>query len=471
MRFIGDLLLFINKGHGYYEGRPWLGNPNRKARVEVVMKQAVVSTKQFTREGESTWNESFLFNVDCSGRELVYFNIYLTLDTGVETHIGVFYIELASLLSHTGVQWYQFRSVRSSYAEHAIRGELNVEARWFVDPVGVPQALKDKVSLIASTNTPLNLPTSSPLSRPLSLTKSKPSVDRSSSNASQSSASSPRPQSSIPYSKSTPAVDKLISDDASPSPSHPAHTRSPTGDQSMEQATAVFRSLGITTIDPNLFRLFPSGSKTPTPTSPYSQDRPLLEASVEDYCLPKIPPILSGSLYGRIHPDTKGFDDANFLEHYCALAQLKEVFIWECRTHVLGLQFVWMIAGLRIAGPKHGTTNLSPTIFLLDDGEYLQSIGIKLADSGIKTLTLATSKQQRPFGAPIEMTAEMSHDAVAAAPSGSHIVCVQGGCNAKHGLNNIGVYWVENPRRAVEQSVSSRPSIMKKQVTTKRLGL
>lgn len=451
MLFEGQLVLTIHKAHGWYRGMPFIGNAARRPRVGIVLAGARAFTSHWPHAGlESQWEESFMIHVhNCDGAAVFHFNVYFELE-GVEHLMATFFIELASLLSHTGVQWYQIRSRHNAHDHHSIRGEVNVEAQWFVDGAKVPDAVRQSVRAVVSTTDP------------------PPSSDRSPTASTSTSRG-------MTQSTSLPSISSLVI----------------TSEQALEIGTKLV--LLNPHLDQRQIGLFPSpatvddaaeshepSSLLPQPAALQKSPSMPLTLAAQPSTLPPTPFVYSGPIYGRIHADTQFFDDHNFLELHAGLAQVLEVFVFESRAAILGLQFVWSIRGVRIAGNKHrhAAAHGSPSVLMIEPGEVIVSIGIKHNEVGITALTFVTTRQRRSFGAPRPTFDELGDDCVAQCPPGSRVVCVTGGFNESHGLNNIGIYYQQvdgSQPVSPAASTSASPSIrnlgtLSKQNTSKKIS-
>ena len=466
--FRGQLLLTIHKGHGYYAGVPWVGNAKRRPAVHLRIGQGELRTKRWDGVGEATWHETFRFNVHCDGAETVTF-VSHTHHPGLthtpppsfltpppppphpthliplppsspcspcpqlttlmfderEVAVSMFTIELSTLLSHVGPQWHQFRTPHDDALEPptaaqttVIRSEVLIESRWF--PEGTPLPPNFLRSLSASADTarvaaapsasPSNLP---PLSHPSSL-----SVPGATSTSTTSPSGSPVPSSPPSASSSSPRHSR--------SSSLPQSTSNPSLSSLTQQGEdTLLRSLfSQANFDVSHLSLFPSSPATPSPFTPTS--------------LASAPFVFSSHLHGRLHPDTRTFDDRNFLEHLAPLATPLELLVWGDQS-VQALQLIFMVQGHRIAGTRHGVPTSSPHVMTLGVGEYVTALGCRRDDMGIKGMTVVTNRgTRRAFGGAEGGGIELGDDFVLQAPRGARVVCFIGGWNAK-GINALGV--------------------------------
>ena len=436
MHFRGSLLFFVNKGHGYYQGVPWVGNATRRPRIQLALGAATVSTKRWEGGGEATWKECFRFMVDLPGSALFTARTFLVNDDGSELQVTVFTMELATLLSHVGPQWHQFRStVVQASNPSAIRAEILCEARWYPEGYALPPAFVRALSASADTTAgrppqPAATPTAaagsdhaadsnetSHLGIPI-VTVSRSDSPHAPASPSLSPSVSTQRSTSLPTSSSSPTLAQLQS--------NPPALSEAEYKQSMERIVNV----NVNVEHLSLFAASPSSSSSSSSSLSALESAPLPA---------DLPTVFSSSLHGRLHPDTQSFDDRNFLEHAAALSSITELLIWG-DTGIAALQLVYTVGGHRIAGTRHGQPNLSPAVLTLQPAEYITAIAGRSSEDGIKALTVVTNRQRRVYGSSDGLRAglEMGEDFVCQAPKGSRVTCFYGGWNRK-GINCIGI--------------------------------
>ena len=415
LRFHGQLLVHVLKGHGYMEGLPFAADPSRAPRLSIRLGNCEVSTRRWESGGELQWDERFLLHVDCDGTESVTYSFHINLH-GAERAIAFYTASLATTLSHVGAQWHQVRAITFPGVTDAIKGELCAQVHWY--PAGGPEpepALVAKCSAVADTTgkaVEVSAASASLPSRTSRLSLSVPSG--ASVSPSPSGGSSPSPTSSPHSPSSLPKVQSM------PSFPQPASGESPSvtpGEWTEEEKRQRQRH-----------SLFPTIISVTAPATHAS-------AAAAHF-------VHSSSLHGRLHADTRMFDDRNFLEHFAATSHIHEILIWH-HTRILGLQTIFLAQSLRIPAPPHGPPpSLSPSILTLHPDELLLSIGGRRDDDGIRALTFVTNRQRRSFGLVDDVATggglELGEDFVCQAPRGCRVVCLFGGWNGR-GINCLGM--------------------------------
>ena len=421
LRFHGQLLVHILKGHGYLEGLPFASDSTRTPRVVTRLGECEASTRRWHVGGEMKWDERFLFHVDADGADSLTYTFHINLH-GAERAIGFYTSSLATTLSQVGPHWHQVRAINFPGITDALKGELNVEVRWY--PAGGPEpepAVIAKCSAVLdSAGKTVDAGAASLPSRTARLSLSVPSGGSGSGSghgAPGSPSPSPQPSASPSSSpRSLPKVQSLPSMSQSTASTDSATSVTP-GEWTEEEKKARHRH-----------SLFPNVA-TPTNHS--------ASAAASSHF------VHSSPLRGRMHADTRMFDDRNFLEHFAPASHVHEILVWPDPkyTRIMALQTVFLAQNLRIPAPSHGPPPaLSPSILALHADELLLSIGGKRDDDGIRALTFVTSRQRRSFGLVDELGAssELGEDFVLQAPRGCRVVCLFGGWNAR-GINCLGM--------------------------------
>jgi len=411
LRFHGQLLVHVLKCHGYMEGLPFAGDPSRVPRGTIRIGDSEVSTRRWQGGGEVQWDERFLFHVDADGTEPVTFTFHINLH-GAERAVGAYTTSLATALSQVGPQWHQARAIMAPGVTDAIKGELCVQVRWY--PIGGPEPAPEvvaKCSAVVDASGKAVEASTSLASRTSRLSLSVPSNSSGSSGSpSASPSSSPQSPASLPKVQSLPSLSHAASLESSS-----GGTTTPTPGEFSEEEKAQL----------NRHRLFPSVQVTP----------PSAHASAAHF-------VHSSSLHGRMHADTRMFDDRNFLENFASTSHIHEIVVWH-HTRILGLQTIFFTQSLRIPAPLYGPPpTLSPSILTLHPDELLLSIGGRRDDDGIRALTFVTNRQRRSFGLVDEVGMggglELGEDFVCQAPRGCRVVCLYGGWNGR-GINCLGM--------------------------------
>ena len=439
--FRGQLLVTIHKGHGYYAGVPWVGNARRRPAVRIRLGHGELQTKRWEGAGEANWHETFRFVVHSDGADPVTFLTTLLFDEQ-EVPVSMFTVELATLLSHVGPQWQQFRTpsdddpLLHASAANAIRSEVLIECRWFPEGTSLPPNFLRSLSASADTSRPTApSPSHAAPPHPSASVAPSPASIASSTNSQRISVTGAQSL-SVPGPHQSPSSSPVpVSPQSGASPRHgrsgslPASSSNPNL-VSLSGGEQALRSL-FTQHNPNFnvehLTLF--GTTTPTHAS-----------SVNAQSLSSAAWVYSANLHGRLHPDSAAFDDRNFLEHLAPISSVLELLVWGDHS-ILALQLVFSVAGTRIAGTRHGHPAVSPAVMTLVNGEYITAIGGKRDDLGVKSMTVVTNRgQRRQFGAMDAGGVEMGEDFVCQAPRGARVVCLFGGCNAK-GINALGICW------------------------------
>ena len=332
-----------------------------------------------------------------------------------EVPVSMFTIQLATLLSHVGPQWHQFRTPHDGVQFHApstssvIRSEVLIEAKWFPEGTPLPPNFIRSLSASASTGSAASHPPPSP-SQPHNLTVPIPS------------AAPPSPKGSP--TKSPPRSPGSRSPTHSRSVSLPASSSHPSLSSfaSNEEALRSLLQQHSPSFDVNQLSLFPSS--LPSPSS-----QPVEAAEW----------VVSSDVKGRLHPDSASFDDRNFLEHLAPVSSILELLVWG-NAAIQAVQLVFSVHGARIPGTRHGhQPTSSPSVMTLADGEHITALGARKDDQALLSLTVVTNRgQRRAFGAAEGAGSEWGEDIVLQAPPGTRVVCLMGAWNAK-GINALGV--------------------------------
>ena len=344
---------------------------------------------------------------------------------GAERGIGFYQTSLATTLSHVGQQWHQVRAVSFPGVTDAIKGEVCVQVRWY--PIGGPEPEPDvlaKCSAVTDAAGAVVDGSAAIASRTSRLSLSVPI--RKGSNGSSSSHS---PNVSINSPSSSPVTPTHSLPKVHSLPSFPPTASAEPGVIPGEFTEEEKKRAGNRH---SLFAVAGTGSSSHSSASTSA-------SSSSNHCL------YSSSLYGRMHSDTRHFDDRNFLEHFASNSHIHEIKVWHGTRAILGLQTIFLTHQLRIPAPHHGpplTTN--PSILTLQPDEHLLSIGGRRDDDGIRALTFVTSRQRRSFGLVDESGGsgglELGEDFVCQAPRGCRVVCLYGGWNSS-GVNCFGMVY------------------------------